>query len=422
MLDNTILFCSCNNEMTIDYSSTLLLKHNQLRSQLALGLSQYDLPIATNMEYLLWEDELANVAYIHASTCAELESTTIRSNNDSVLSNINIQSLTFNATFDNYYFGNNINIFDYSSADYPDFNDSFLINYELMVQEWFSSLSNYTYGDDFDNTMYSGWRGSTRYIGCSSFDCTLFTRADGTPEKYSIYTVCYYFPNEWVFHPSADLYKSNKHINGNSNTNTNTNQVCTHCAIDRNDDCINGLCWSCPSMNYFTCQEESICNVLPCDFQDARSSCPNKCQSRCNNITSAPTSSCQIQILFPNASNSSSTALRLPTTSLPTTVTSQTLTDSSTVNPSTNPTNIPTNNPTNNPTDIPTYDPTDNPTNNPTHIETDIPIDDPKDIPTDIPSIFSTSKVPSNSCFFCCNRCQLVSWVLSVSWVMFVVS
>ena len=125
IINNTMLFCNCNSEMEIDYSSALLLKHNQLRSQLALGVSQFsNLPIGTNMEYLLWEDELANAANITASKCAE---STINSNN--ILSNINVENLSFNATFDNYYFGHNVNILDYSRPEYPQFNNSFLNNY-----------------------------------------------------------------------------------------------------------------------------------------------------------------------------------------------------------------------------------------------------------------------------------------------------
>ena len=53
IFNNSILYVGCTSEVTIDYSSSLLLKHNQLRSQLALGLSDFDLPIATNTEYLL---------------------------------------------------------------------------------------------------------------------------------------------------------------------------------------------------------------------------------------------------------------------------------------------------------------------------------------------------------------------------------
>eukprot|EP01083_Nonionella_stella_P148904 472150_1 len=401
----------------IPLEGILLDEHNLWRSMVANGDID-DQPTGGNIEHLLWEYQLQQLAQNFTTQCnAQLEPIF---DNDT----LNQLNFSFTADFDKFYFGYNTASVSYDrgfNLSHPDF--SLLI--QGLVDNWFEAHQQYEFEDPItaDTLSYiNGIRGQTRYIGCGIAACPIFECIydPDSPQRCCpqetcirwIYLNCYYFPSISQEEQSGD------------DTPYIANTSCTQCTDDRQSECKNGLCAACPSPQWFACQDDKACDQSPedpCDDPEFALSCPRSCDPNCYDLQSTNASIClnqpptMISTVFPSESPSIHPT-DVPTQTPITTTASQTTNPthapsvrSNTSSPSIDPSEPPSIHPTTQPftlspsinlqTEIPTQFPSKIPfvitSVDPTHIPTNIPSDPPTYTPTNMPT-YNPTVSPTN--------------------------
>ena len=284
------------------------------------------LPSATNMNKILWDNQLAIISSNHANSCPNMVSILSQNGN---LPSVIAQSVNANLTKFKYKELNQNTIASYYVGMAVDNIQTFPNMLNLFQTQWFDQVSLYqfippdgkhiecpgnenTFGCDIIQALISA---NVRYIGCGYSFC-------GRATNFTV-IICNLYPDPIGLYINERPYKQGT--------------PCSLCDGDRT--CINNLCGGgvCDSYGESPCNNTNDC--LDGTELDGRSlfGCP----------TISPTSS-------PTTQTSSPTLNTIETSLLPTNYPTQTPSTSPTSTPSLTPTISPSSNPSVSPSESPT--------------------------------------------------------------------
>jgi len=217
------------NILNISEKEALLDIHNMYRTKVSNG-STLNQPYAKNMNELLWDDGLAQVATNYANKC-------IWNHNGGRVNDLklfqNISSFAFPSGL-----GLNVgeNLFA-SSVNNINNIDTLLSGITAWYNEFLSYVFSTSYQVDAGHYTQLVWA-KTRYVGCGFMTCPNLTGLTGPVwDDGAIIFVCDYFP-------AGNYAGQYPYINGSTIQDT-----CSSCDKDRNK-CYENLCSGCVSSSY----------------------------------------------------------------------------------------------------------------------------------------------------------------------------
>ena len=240
------------------------------------------------MEQLLYDSTLESIALNHALQCNFTHNPTLQSaamNRD--------HELSF-ALSDRYPFGENI-AYDLSG---PALTADKL--QDIIEEQWFAAHQYYDYNSSaclspshleqcrsYEHLLWA----TTRYMACGVSICPSLSLPNGDSVSPAAFIVCDYWPS---FDADAlPIYDTNPAATSPEDI---AESVCSECASDRSDECLDGLCAGCPAPKYHFCQnrlDDAICEGLKgdCDTDAVlHISCTQTCE--CDSTDLLPDTEC----------------------------------------------------------------------------------------------------------------------------------